>query len=173
MSYVISDGMQESELKVWLKRAMKQYGLYEGHAINYTHAETAPIVMCTVVYNNEILLVKRNFDLADAQGYWSTVNGFIDEIRPVKEIAQKELKEELCLSVPVEEIKVGESYTLENPAEKRKYIIFPCFIELKEKSVITLDREHTEYSWIKRSQLEDYEILDDLPFAIDSALALR
>ena len=172
MPYKIREGIRESELKDWIETALKKYGTYRGKAVDYTKASIAPIVMCTVKCGNEILLVKRGFGLADAEGYWSTNNGFIDEIKPVKEIAQQEIKEELSLHVPLDKIKVGKSYALENPAEKRNYIVFPCLITLEKKPKIVLDREHTEYRWIKRSQLEDFEILDDLPHAVDAALAL-
>ncbi len=54
--------------------------------------------MCTVLVGEEILLVKRGYNLADAEGYRSTVNGFIDEVKPVKQIAKQEALEELSLS---------------------------------------------------------------------------
>ncbi len=173
MSFKITPGIDETELPTWLQKALEKYGLYEGKAVNYTNADTAPIVMCTVVCGNELLLVKRGYGLADAEGYWSTVNGFIDENKPVTEIAQQEVKEELGLEVNLGDIKVAKSYTLENPQEKRKYIVFACLITLKSKPKIVLDREHTDYAWITRAQLKDYEMLDDLPYAINAALKLR
>lgn len=173
MSFKITSGIDEAELSSWLEKALEKYGLYEGKAVNYTHADTAPIVMCTIVCGNELLLVKRGYGLADAEGYWSTVNGFIDEIKPVKEIAQQEAKEELQLDVSLDDIKVAKSYTLENPKEKRKYIVFACLITLKSKPKIVLDREHTDFAWTTREQLKDYEMLDDLPYAIDAALKLK
>jgi len=172
VSYKITAGLDESELKPWLEKAFERYGLYEGKAVNYTLTGIAPIVMCTVVCGKELLLVKRSMGLADANGYWSTVNGFIDEIKPVKEIAHQEIKEELGLEVSPESIKVGGSYTLENPKEKRRYIVFPCLIALQSKPHIILNRENTEYAWITRRQLSTYKILDDLPYAIDEALKL-
>lgn len=173
MPYKISNGLEETQLESWLKNALETYGTYQGSAIDYTHADTAPTVMCTVLCGNEILLLKRGYGLADAEGYWSTCNGFIDEIKSVREIAMTELKEELSLDVPLKNIQVAASYTLENPAEKKKYIVFPCLIKLEEKPKVTLDREHTEYRWIKRDQLKYFDILDDLPHAIDTALALN
>lgn len=173
MPFKVTNGITETALKDWLKEALAKYGLYDGRAVNYTHADTAPIVMCTVVCGNELLLVKRGYGLADAEGYWSTVNGFIDEIKPVKEIAQQEVKEELGLKVSLHDIKVAKSYTLENPKEKRKYIVFACLITLNTKPDIVLDREHTDYVWTTREQLKSYEMLDDLPYAVDTALKLR
>lgn len=173
MGYKITSGIDESDLKLWLEKALKKYGTYSENHVNYTNADIAPIVMCTVTYKDKILLVKRGCGLADAEGYWSTVNGFIDEIKPVKSIAQQELKEELGLDVSTSSIKVGKSYTLKNPKEKRKYIVFPCLITLKEKPGVKLDHEHTDFTWIRRSELESYEILDDLVYSVDATLALQ
>lgn len=173
MTYKITEGIPESSLNEWLENALKKYGLYEGRAVNYTKADIAPIVMCTVVCGEEILLVKRGFGLADAEGYWSTVNGFIDEQKPVKEIAQQELCEELGLKVKTENIMVARSYTLQNPKEKRRYIVFPCLVVLDTKPEIKLDKEHTDYAWTTRDKLATFDMLDDLPYAIDAALKLR
>lgn len=173
MSYKITQGISESSLKEWVEKALDKYGLYEGKAVNYTKADIAPIVMCTVVYDDEILLVKRGYGLADAEGYWSTINGFIDEIKPVKAIAKQELSEELGLSVRDSDIKIAESYTLHNSKEKRKYIVFPCLVELNSKPDIKLDREHTDFAWTRRNKLSGFDTLDDLPYAIDSALKLK
>lgn len=173
MPFKITKGIEETDLNNWLKKAFQRYGIYEGQSVNYTNADIAPIVMCTVIYDTEMLLVKRGYGLADANGFWSTNNGFIDQFKPVNEIAQQEIHEELSVDVTTEQIKVGKSYTLENPAEKRKYIVFPCLVTLTKKPKIKLDKEHTEYKWIKRSQLNSFEILDDLPYAIDAALKLK
>ena len=170
MSYKITDGMQEPELIVWLKKAGQKFGTFNDGRVNYKEADIAPIVMCTVKYGNEILLVKRGYGLADAEGYWSTVNGFIDEIKPVVEQAQQEIEEELGMRVSESQITIGKTYTLKNPREKRRYIVFPCLISLDTKPKIILNEENTEYAWIKRSDLKLYNTLDDLPYAIDSAL---
>lgn len=172
MSYKITEGIQESELKSFLKDALEKYGRYNNLGVNYTDADIAPIVMCTVVCGDDILLVKRGYGLADAEGYWSTVNGFIDEVKPVKQIAQQELREELGLTVEGGRIQVTDSYTLQNPKEKRRYIVFACLVRLDTKPDIVLDRENTEYKWIKRAELDSFHILEDLPFAIDKALAI-
>lgn len=173
MAYKILPGIQETELPALLDSALEKYGYYKGNAVNYSKANVAPIVMCLIVCNDEILLLKRGYGLADANGYWSIITGFIDEKKPVNEVALQEAKEELSLRVGLEQIKVGRSYTLKNDQEKRSYIVFPCLISLTKKPDIILDREHTDYAWIKKSDLGAYHILDDLPYAIDYALSLR
>jgi ADP-ribose pyrophosphatase YjhB (NUDIX family) len=173
MDYKISAGIAESDLPAWLKSAAIKYGTFKDGRVNYKAADIAPTVMCTVACGPEILLVKRGYGLADAEGYWSTVNGFIDEAKPLKNQVKQELKEELGLIVGDDVIQVRESYTLEGRKEKRSYIVFPCLVSLKSKPAITLNRENTEYLWIKRNQLESFDILDDLPYAVDVALGTK
>jgi 8-oxo-dGTP pyrophosphatase MutT (NUDIX family) len=173
VSYKITAGIDEEDLPAFINSALEKYGTYQGQAVNYTKADLAPVVMCTIVHDNKIFLAKRGYGLADAEGYWSTVNGFIDEIKPVKEFAQQEIKEELGIAVKLYDIKVGKSYTLENPKDKRRYIVFPCLVELNFRPKVKLDREHTEFAWITRDELESYEILDDLFYAVDAALSIR
>lgn len=172
MSYSLSEGISEAELEKWLKNAAEEFGTFDDGRVDYTHAHTAPTVMCTIVYNDEILLVKRGQGLADAEGYWSTVNGFIDEIKPVAHQARQEVGEELGLDVGLEQISVGKSYGLRGAKEKRRYIVFPCRVVLTKKPEIVLDWEHTDFAWIRRPELETYDTLDDLPYAIDTALGL-
>lgn len=127
--------------------------------------------MCTLVFSGKILLAKRGYGLADAEGVWSTINGFIDEDKSITAFAIQEVLEEIGLKIKPQQVKVADSYTLSNPQEKRNYIVFPCLIKLTSKPTIKLDREHTTYTWIERQELEHYETLDDLPYAVDAALA--
>lgn len=172
MGYHTSAGIAEEKLSAWLADAAKKYGCFKDGRVNYTKADIAPIVMVTVFCQGKILLVKRSYGLADADGYWSTVNGYIDENEPVKQLAAQELKEEIDLKVAPNDIKVAGSYTLQNPAEKRKYIVFPCLASLDQQPDITLNQENTAFGWIDREDLPKYHILDDLPLAIDTALKL-
>ncbi len=85
---------------------------------------------------------------------------------------KQEIKEELAIEVNEGMIKVAPSYTLSNPKEKRKYIVSPCLIAFNSEPTIKLDAENTDFVWISREELESYHILEDLPYAIDSALKL-
>ncbi|HVS78784.1 MAG TPA: NUDIX domain-containing protein [Candidatus Saccharimonadales bacterium] len=172
MNYTIGKGLEESELPVWLKQAAKKYGTFEDGRVNYTNAPIAPVVMCTLKFGDKILLAKRGHGLADAEGYWSTINGFIDENKSVSQIASQEFREELGLKLEPKSIKVAPSYKMKSQQEKREYIVFPCLAVIDYEPDIKLDYEHTEFKWIRREGLEKYHILDDLPLVIDSALKL-
>ena len=172
MNYQLGPGLPEAELSTWLKQAAQKYGTFKDGRVNYKNAPTAPVVMCTLKHDDKIFLAKRAQGLADAEGYWSTVNGFIDEDKPVSQIASQEFREELGLKLSPKDIKVAPSYRLKSRLEKREYIIFPCLAVVDHQPKIKLDQEHTELTWIHRQDLEKYHILDDLPLAIDKALSL-
>jgi NADH pyrophosphatase NudC (nudix superfamily) len=169
MDFTITQGISEAELATWLREAAIKFGTFTDGRVNYTDADSAPIVMCTVQCGDELLLVKRGYGLADAEGYWSTVNGFIDEVKAVKEQVKQEIREELGLHVTDKQVRVGTSYTVHNPKEKRRYIVFPCLVTVPTKPDIVLDRENTDFTWITRAELGSYDILADLPYAIDAA----
>ena len=170
MSYQTSVGLAESKLSAWLKNAAKKYGTFADGRVDYTNAPIAPTVMCTLKCGEEIFLGKRGYGLADAEGVWSTINGFIDEDKPVANIAANEFSEELGLNIDPRNIQVGGSLKMKSSEEKRTYFVFPCLVIVDEKPKVKLDREHTEYAWIKRSELDNYEILDGLAEVIDRAV---
>ena len=62
MTFTISSGIPESELSSWLKGALKQYGKYKDGGVDYTNAPVAPVILCTVLWDNQILLLKRGYD---------------------------------------------------------------------------------------------------------------
>lgn len=173
LDYKVRPGLPEADLPGWLDEAAKKYGTFDDGRINYKDAPLAPAVMCTLKAGDEILIAKRGQGLADANGYWSLINGFIDENKSVAEIAANEFKDETGLIIDPATIKVAPSYTMESQHEKRAYIIFPCLAIVDGKPAIKLDWEHTDYAWIKREELEDYHILDDLPVVVDAALKLE
>ena len=173
MSYKITDGISEADLPAWLDEAAKKYGVFDDGRVNYEHADIAAAVMCTIKCGEQILLVRRSKDVDDAAEYWSTVNGFLDDKKTVTEIAQNEIKEELNVDVELSQILVRKSYTLENPKEKRKYIVFPCLVELNEKPNIVLNPENTEYAWVSPAEVNNFDILEDLPHVINAALGLN
>ncbi len=173
MGYQISKGIKKSDLSSWLKIAAEKYNLFSDGRVDYTHADIAPIVMCTIVHEDKILLLKRGYGLADAEGKWSVATGFIDEDKPVEKIVAKEISEELGLEVNEGHIKVGNSYTLASDQEKRNYIVFPCLLVLDSKPAIILDREHTDYKWVKFEDIANFDVTDDFIYGVDQALKLN
>lgn len=126
--------------------------------IDFSQSEKAPVVTCFVRWQHRILLLKRSAAVRTYQGKWGTVAGYIDEPRPVGEKALQELHEELGItSDQVSAVRVGSPYQFFDSEARKTWVVHPVMVELKEKAGLRLDREHTEYAWIRPQEIADYE----------------
>ncbi len=62
MRFSITKGITETELENRLKGASQRFGTFNDGRVNYKDADIAPIVMCTIVYKDKLLLVKEVTD---------------------------------------------------------------------------------------------------------------
>lgn len=62
--------------------------------IDYSNAKEAPTVVYFLKHENEILLLKRSSEVRTHKNMWSTVAGYLDELKPIVEKAFQEVKEE-------------------------------------------------------------------------------
>lgn len=131
---------------------------FDDGRIDYTKAPKAPVLICFVSYNNKILLLKRSNKVLVYRGMWSTVAGFIDELKPIREKILEELSEELKIGPDIiKSIKIGDSYEIVDKKVKRIWIRVPVLVVLNKKSNIILDFEHTEYKWINPEEINLYK----------------
>lgn len=142
--------------------------------IDYTNAQRAPVINSVVMHGNQILILKRSNQLNFYPGQWSGVSGFIDELRPIEDIVSKELEEEIGVSRNlVTRIGVGKAIEQRSTKHNRVWMIYPILVELKEKPVVRLDREHSDYAWIAPEELEKYKMLPGFSQVVTEALGLR
>ncbi|MCH7568695.1 MAG: NUDIX domain-containing protein [Nanoarchaeota archaeon] len=144
---------------------------FEDGRIDYHNSKRAPVLICFVKFNDEILILKRSENVMVYKGKWNGVGGFLDEDKSVEEKVLEELKEELDIDKEVvKEIKVRDSYELFDEEIDRTWIIFPVLAELSEKPEIKLDREHTEYKWIRPSEIEEFDFIFKVDEILERAL---
>jgi len=126
--------------------------------IDYTNSISAPVLIIFVKYQDEILLLKRSKKVSAYQGKWSTVAGYLDELKPIREKALEELKEETGISEEnIADIKFGQSYKIKDETVHRLWLRFPVLVELKNKPKIKLDSEHTDFKWIKPEEMSKFD----------------
>lgn len=142
-----------------LKELYKKLPKFPGGRIDYTNSSKAAILICFLEYQGKILLLKRSNKVGIYKNLWSPIAGYLDELKPLKDKVQEELKEELgILEKDITVIKFGEIFEFTDKKIKKTWIINPVMIVLKEKPTLKLDWEHTEYTWISPREIMTYKI---------------
>ena len=116
--------------------------------INYTGAKKAPVLNCVVQYGDKVLLLKRSDKVANYQGYWNFVAGFIDEPRPIREKVLEEVAEELKIEeADIASIKTAEPYEVFDPNAQKTWIVYPALVVLAKQPEKDSDKELQK--WLK------------------------
>jgi 8-oxo-dGTP pyrophosphatase MutT (NUDIX family) len=120
----------------------------------------AKVVTCLLENKGEILILRRSEEVGTYRELWGGVAGFVEEDEDPYKTAIKEIKEE----VGVEEndlllVRKEDAIKFTDLYEDKMYdwIVYPFLFHIKEKDKIQLDWEHTEYRWIKPSELKEYD----------------
>lgn len=136
--------------------------------IDYTFSDIAPVLSIFVRFNDDFLLLKRSDKVGNYKGKWNVVAGYLDEPKSVESKTLDEFKEELGIEESmIESISFGKRYEIQDKFLKKSFIVYPVMISLKEKPSIKLDFEHTEFRWIKLSELKDYDTIPDLENSLE------
>lgn len=155
--------VREEKLFETLKKFQKELPHFPDGRIDYSHSNVSPVLTVFISVGEEILLLKRSDKVGTYKGKWNTVAGYLDEVRPLQEKISEELHEEL--SLPPElilKISLGKPYKYLDIAISKTWLIHPVFVTLKAKPKIKIDWEHTEYAWIKPSELKKYDVVPGL-----------
>lgn len=165
--------VEESYLEL-VERLSAELPKFDDGRIDYTNSLVAPVVNCIVWYDGRILLLQRSDRVGEYQRSWSGVGGYIDRPVPVEEIVLNELREELGITKKdVARIAVARSYQSDDHQAGVTWVVFPVLVELRKLPKITLDWEHTEYRWIKPSELRNFDFLPGQDRILRLALELR
>ena len=126
--------------------------------IDYTNSISAPVLIIFVRFQDRILLLKRSKKVNTYKGKWSSVAGYLDEIKPIRQKVLQELKEETNIGEDsIMDIKFGQSYKIKDDTVHKLWLRFPVLVELKEKPRIKLDYEHTDHKWIKPEEINKHD----------------
>jgi len=118
------------------------------------------VVTCILENNGEILILRRSEEVGTYQELWGGVAGFVEENEEPQETAVKEIKEEagiekkdLLLVKKEDAIKFTDLYG----DKLYDWIVYPFLFHIKDRDKIQIDREHTEFRWVKPSELKKYD----------------
>jgi len=139
--------------------------------INYSNAKEAPVLTCFVKFKDKILLLKRSNNVRTYKGKWNAIAGYLDDLKPFKEKIMEELREELSIDKKIiKNIKIGNIYEFHDKKIDKKWIVHTAIVELKQKPIIKLDREHTDFKWIEIKEIKKYDAVPMIEESLKSVL---
>jgi len=161
---------REQEIFNTIKKFAKKLPKFPDGRIDYSNSDIAPVITVFLRYKDELLLLKRSNKVRAYQGKWNAVAGYLDELKPIREKALEEIKEELKISKSeISSVHIGESYQFIDAKIKKTWIVYPVLAELRSKPKIVLDWEHTEYKWIRSKELKEFDVVSNLDKSLENA----
>lgn len=126
-----------------------------------------PSVATSLILNEEekLLILKRSNKVKTYKGFWGGVAGYVEENEKPYETALKEIKEEVGIKKEyIKLIKKLEPISFTDFYEQKRYDwkIFVFLFKIIKKCKIKIDWEHTEYRWIKPSEIVNYNTVPNL-----------
>ena len=164
---------KEREIIRIVEHFSKKLPKFSDGRIDYSKSDIAPVVTVFIRYKGKVLLLKRSDRVGTYPGRWNTVTGYIDEMKTIREKVLEEIEEEIGISdEDILSYDFGESYEFKDVGVNKTWIVYPVLVELKDKPVIRLDWEHTEYRWIKPDEIKNFDIVPMLDESLKRAIWL-
>lgn len=163
--------MDNQKIFQTIKEFAKKLPKFPDGRIDYSNSDIAPVITVFIKYKNKILLFKRSNKVRVYQNKWNTVAGYLDELKPIRDKALEEIKEELGIGKNnVSKIYFDESYKFTDNEVSKTWIVNPVLVKLKNKPEIKLDWEHTEYKWIEPEKIKFFDIVPKLEESLKRVL---
>ena len=162
--------LREKEILETIKKFYKKLPRFPDGRVNYSNSDTAPVITVFIKYKDKFLLLKRSDKVSVYPGKWSTVTGYLDELKTIKEKVLEEINEELGFGEEnILSYDFGESYEFKDTSADKTWIVHPVLVELKVDPVIKLDWEHVEYRWIRPDEIKNFDIVPRLDESLKRA----
>ena len=130
-----------------------------------------PSVATSLILNEEekLLILKRSNKVKTYKNLWGGVAGYVEENEKPYETALKEIEEEVGIKKEyIKLIKELEPISFTDFYDHKRYDweIFVFLFKIVKKCKIKIDWEHTEYRWIKPSEIVNYKTVPHLNKAV-------
>ena len=164
---------KEQEVIKTVEYFAKKLPRFSDGRIDYSKSDVAPIVTVFIRYKGKVLLLKRRDKVGTYPGKWNTVTGYLDEVKTIREKVLEEIKEEIGIGYEdILSYDLVESYRFKDLSANKTWIVHPVLVELKDKPVIRLDWEHTEYRWIRPDEIKNFDVVPRLDESLKRAIGL-
>lgn len=120
--------------------------------------------------NGTVLILRRSRKAGVHKGKWSSVSGTVQESSPLGQ-AMKEIETGTGLKgVEVKFLKAGREFSIRDRQQGICWIIHPFLFQAMAPQNVAIDSEHSEFKWIRPSDIELFETVPALEKALSSVL---
>ncbi len=145
--------MDENILVKELSSTLPKKFIEGKEVIDFKTSTIVPFVLGIIIFQDELLLMKRSNKVGSFVGNWHVVAGHFDEIIS----AENKLMEEVAEEAGYEGSDFEEIIKFENIFTKQTtapdWLIIPFRLKLKSKQAPKLNWEHDEFKWLKLNDL--------------------
>lgn len=113
-----------------------------------------------LAHEGKVLVVKRAEMETFLPGYFELPGGKIDFGEDPKAALEREFQEEVKLSINVGKSYKTFAYVTNNGERHTVEIVFLATLTEDEQEVV-LGKDHTEYHWIEKEEVDDYTFTDE------------
>lgn len=139
--------------------------------VDFSDTVSAPVLNIFVVFDGEVLLLKRSDKVGSYRGFWNVVGGYIDEPVSLEEKVFEELSEELGITQKqVASVAFAERFSVFDEDIPKEWLVHPVLVELKMKVEPVLDWEHTAFVWITPERFGEFLLVKGFEEAFDALL---
>ena len=121
------------------------------------------IVTAFIRNQEKFLLLKRSEKVKTMKGLWAGISGIIEKNEEPLSRAKIEIFEEIGVSEEsINLIKTGKEMIINSPQyENHEWKVFPFLFEVNDLE-INLNWENSEYVWIKKEDISNYNTVPSL-----------
>ena len=121
------------------------------------------IVTSFIIDSDKFLILKRSDKVKSMKELWAGVSGIIEKDEESLKRAKIEIFEELGIEEDkIQLIKAANEMRINSPQyENHEWAIFPFLFESKN-TAIKLNWENSEFKWITKEELPNYNTVPDL-----------
>ena len=121
------------------------------------------IVTSFIKDNEKLLILKRSDKVKSMKGLWAGISGIIEKNEEPLKRAKIEIFEEVGITEDkITLVRSVEEMRINSPQyENHEWEIFPFLFEAKNP-IIKLNWENSEFKWINKEELENYDTVPSL-----------
>lgn len=124
-----------------------------------------------VIYQNQVLILKRQKPSRDGLGYWELPGGGLEYGETPHQALIRELKEETSLDIKI--IKAVYTFTAIRPNYQTVGIGFLC---IPTHHHVKISDEHTDYKFVNKEELKEFldeKIYQDIIFTLEEYMRTK